>query len=70
MTYEDYQQAIRMNVMRIMAEQGMTIAELAKASATSAVTISMFLNGHRSISLYTVFALAGALGMTRKDLMD
>jgi putative transcriptional regulator len=62
--------AIRVNLDRLLAEQGMTLVQLSDLVGISVVNLSLLKNGHaKAIRFSTLSALCAALGCQPGDLL-
>lgn len=70
MSYEELQETLLRNIKRVKKERKLTIADLSRKIGISKVTISYILSGRRSISMYTLYALANGLNIDIRKLFD
>jgi len=67
MTFEELQTRVRMNVLKLKGN--MTIAELARRSGLSSVSVSRTLSGKQNMDFHTVFAFAEGLEVDIEELV-
>jgi putative transcriptional regulator len=68
---EDAGHRVRLRLDVLLAERGMTLAELSRQVGVSQVNLSVLKNGHaRAIRFSTLTALCDVLGCTPGDLLE
>ena len=64
----DFAKTIKLNILRVLAEQGVSKNELSRRTGISSGGIVVLLNGDREIQTDTVQKIADALGVRVIDL--
>lgn len=68
---EEPDHRVRLRLDVLLAERGMTLAELSRQVGVSQVNLSVLKNGHaRAIRFSTLTAICDALGCTPGDLLE
>ena len=68
MDVSDFAKTIKLNILRVLAEQGVSKNELSRRTGISSGGIVVLLNGDREIQTDTVQKIADALGVRVIDL--
>lgn len=69
-TFEAFEAAIALQIKVELVERGMDQKDLAAAVGIESATLSRYLTGKRSMPMPTFHAIAGALGLSPRVLME